>query len=93
MKIETLMADIKALTERVETLETKVANIKVRDRGPASERAMTRDDAERVINGDLKDFKHKEAAKELGLSYGQIYSARGGYTFKDIKVEKVAATG
>ena len=73
------------LEERVAALETIVANIKVRDRGPKSERSMTDEDAARVKFGDLKDQAHKDAAQELGLSYGQIYSARGGYTFNHVK--------
>ena len=71
--------------ERLTALEARVDAIKVRDRGPKSERSMTDDDAFRVKFGDLKDKSHKEAAKELGLSYGQIYSARGGYTFNHVK--------
>lgn len=73
------------LEERLTALELKVSNIKVRDRGPKSERAMTDDDAARVKFGDLVAMSHKQAAQELGLSYGQIYSARGGYTFNHIK--------
>lgn len=61
--------------------------VKVRDRGPESERDMTEDDARRISLGDLKDKSHKDAAKELGLSYGQIYSARKGFTFKAIYKE------
>ena len=56
--------------------------------GNASTRAMTEDDARRCILGDLEPKSHKECATELGLSYGQIYSARGGYTFKSINAEK-----
>jgi len=80
--------DVKlTLEERVAALETIVANIKVRDRGPKSERSMTDDDAFRVKFGDLKGLKHKEAAAELGLSYGQIYSCRGSYTFNHVKAD------
>lgn len=50
-----------------------------------SERSMTDTDAKRVMYGDLKDQSHGNAAKVLGLSYGQVYSARGGYTFKHVK--------
>lgn len=53
-----------------------------RDRGPESTREMTEDDAERVLLGDLKEKSNKDAALELGLSYGQVYSARKGFTFK-----------
>lgn len=55
-----------------------------RDRGPKSERSMTEEDAIRVISGDLKDVSHKVAAETLELSYGQIYSARKGFTFKTL---------
>lgn len=58
-----------------------------RDRGPKSERTMTDEDARRVIFGDLKDVSHKTAAEALELSYGQIYSARKGFTFKPIHKE------
>jgi len=77
--------------ERLTALEARVDAIKVRDRGPKSERSMTDDDAFRVKFGDLKDKSHKEAAKELGLSYGQIYSARGGYTFNHVKKDYKAS--
>jgi len=71
---------------KINEVVEKVNNIKVRDRGPKSERSMTREDAWKVIFGPLKELPHKAAAKELGLSYGQVYSARGDYTFNDVKV-------
>lgn len=58
-----------------------------RDRGPKSEKTMTDDDARRVICGDLANVPHKDAATTLGLSYGQVYSARKGFTFKPIHKE------
>lgn len=59
-----------------------------RDRGPKSDRTMTDEDARRVLEGgDLADKSHKEAAETLGLSYGQIYSARKEFTFKPIHKE------
>lgn len=67
---------------RIKELEDKVSKIKTRDRGPKSTREMTEEDGKRILFGDLKKMSHKEAAKELGLSYGQIYSARSGYTFR-----------
>lgn len=70
---------IKALNE--------LGDVKPRDRGPKSERTMTDDDARKVLMGDLKDTSHNDAAKELGLSYGQVYSARKGFTFKNIHKE------
>ena len=82
---------MKSLNERIEKLEAQVAELseklselKPRDRGPKSTRQMTDEDATRVIWGDLKELSHKEAAKELGLSYNQIYSARGEFTFKHL---------
>ena len=72
------------LNEVIEALNSQSAP---RDRGPKSERTMTNDDARRVIFGDLKDVSHKAAAEALELSYGQIYSARKGFTFKPIHKE------
>lgn len=63
----------------------------VRDRGPKSERTMTEEDARRVMIGDLKEKSHKECAELLNLSYGQIYSARKGFTFKPIYKEMIEA--
>ena len=79
---------LETLLARIEVLEEKVSKIKVRDRGPASTRAMTDEDAARVKFGDLAGLGHKEAAAELGLSYGQVYSCRGGYTFTHVVKEK-----
>lgn len=64
--------------------EMTVKPVKSKDRGPSSSREMTDDDANRIMTGDLKDSSHKEAAETLGLSYGQVYSARKGFTFKEI---------
>lgn len=51
-----------------------------------SQREMTDEDA-RAVLGELANLKHNEAADKLGLSYGQVYSARLGYTFKHIRKE------
>ena len=72
---------------RFDALEDRTTKSAVKH-GNASTRQMVEDDARRVILGDLKDKSHKACAIELGLSYGQIYSARGGYTFKTINAEK-----
>ena len=77
---------IAKLNEVIEVLNTTKTS-KVRDRGPDSQREMTEDDARRILLGDMKDVAHKKAAEELGLSYGQIYSARKGFTFKGIYKE------
>ena len=82
---------ITELQGRIETLESASINSKpARDRGPSSTRKMTVDDARRLILGDMTEISHKEAANELGLSYAQVYSARCGYTFKDLQDEKLA---
>ena len=87
------MADINALIARIETLEKEVAALKApRDRGPKSQGEMTDEHAFRVKFGDMKAVKHKEAAEALGLSYGQIFSCRGGYTFKHVKEDWKAPT-
>jgi hypothetical protein len=80
MTIAELTTLVFELQARIAVLETpKVTN--------ASQREMTDDDARRILNGDLKDVKHKEAGEKLNLSYGQIYSCRLGYTFKAIHKE------
>jgi len=52
-----------------------------------SDRAMTEEDARSILLGDLKDHSTKSAALELGLSYGQIYSCKKGFTFKKVYKE------
>lgn len=79
-----IVAKINEIIEKVNSIQ-----IPKRDRGPQSTKEMTEDDARRCMVGDLKDKSHKDAATELGLSYGQIYSARKGYTFKPIYQEMV----
>ena len=78
-------ASLKDVIAKVNELVGK-ANTK-RDRGPDSTRTMTESDAKRIMLGDLKDASHTKAAEALGLSYGQIYSARKGFTFKAIYKE------
>ena len=60
--------------------------------GPKSIRQMTEEDAKRIMLGDLKAESHTKAAETLGLSYGQVYSARKGFTFKAIYQEMLKAT-
>ena len=78
-KLKDVVAKLNELIEHVNT--SKPAG---RDRGPVSLRVMTDDDARRLLLGDLKDTDHKKAAEVLELSYGQVYSARKGFTFKTI---------
>lgn len=85
MNMKELIEAVAALQDRITKLEATVAELsKPRDRGPKSEREMTDKDAFRVKFGDLKDKSHKDAAAETGLSYGQVFSCRGGYTFKKV---------
>jgi len=74
-----IVAKFEALEARIAELESKATKV-----SNASQREMTDDDAKRILTGDLKDVKHKEAAEKLGLSYGQIYSCRLEFTFKHI---------
>lgn len=81
-ELEVLIA---SLTQRVDALEQQLANQpKPRNRGPASNGAMTTEMAERMMIGDLRNTSNNQAAIILGLSYGQIFSARKGYTFKPV---------
>lgn len=86
---------LKVLAEKINEIVTLMNSAKsapiARNRGPASEKVMSEDDARRVMLGDLKDSSHKEAAELLGLSYGQIYSARKGFTFKPVYKEMTSA--
>lgn len=71
-------------------LQQKVAELtaKLDVQRPKSESVeMTKDHAMRILNGDLKDKKHKDAAEALGLTYGQVYSCRLEFTFKDVHKE------
>lgn len=82
-KLKEIIEKMNEIIEKMNT--TKVT--KVRDRGPDSQREMTEADARSILLGELKDKSHKAAAEELGLSYGQIYSARKGFTFKGVYKE------
>jgi len=81
------IAKIQELETRIAQLEAKPASSGTRDRGPTSTREMTEADARAIMLGEHKDSSHKKAAEALGLSYGQVYSARGGYTFKGVYKE------
>lgn len=89
-KINELIVFANALNDRAEITKGTTV-VAARSRGPASEKVMTEDDARRAMIGDLKNNSHKEAAEKLGLSYGQIYSARKGFTFKPVYKEMIDA--
>ena len=80
---------------RIADLETRVVVLEeqLAAKRPAakSENSMTEEHAFRVKFGDLKDHKHGKAAEALGLSYGQVFSCRGGYTFKTVTKDWKAA--
>lgn len=90
-KLAEVIQKVNELIGKVNNLSRPKTESVARDRGPKSTRTMTESDAERVMLGDLKDKSHKEAAELLGLAYGQIYSARGGYTFKTVYQRKLKA--
>lgn len=79
--------DLKAKVLELEERIAKLEAAEVKRSGPKSDREMTEDDARRISLGDLKDLSHTKAAETLNLSYGQIYSARKGFTFKKIYAE------
>jgi hypothetical protein len=79
---------IRALEERNRTLEGVVEHLRVlvegRNKSAPMKRNMTDADAERVLVGDMVELDHKEAAEAIGLTYAQVYSCRGGFTFKHV---------
>lgn len=88
MEATTTKMSLAELTAKVLELEAQIVELKSpKPTSNASQREMTDDDARRILNGDLANLKHKEAAEKLNLSYGQIYSCRLGFTFKHIHKE------
>ncbi len=70
---------------RVVQHKTKTVKKGIFDFKAKSKRKMTKDDAQRVLFGDLKDCSMREVAQILGLSYNQIFSVRRGFTFKRLR--------
>lgn len=84
-QLEALTKVVMDLRERVRVLEEQAHSQKInKNRSSALLREMTKDDALRVLNGDLKDLDHRDAATHIGLTYAQVYSCRMAYTFKPI---------
>lgn len=77
------LAELTALVlEQAKTIEE--LKTKLEPKRNEAQREMTDDDAKRILTGDLANAKHKDAAAQLGLSYGQVYSCRLEHTFKHI---------
>lgn len=75
-----LEARIAQLAEKVQMLELKLA----RNKSSALVRVMTDDDARLVLGEEFAELNHLETAQRVGLTYGQVYSARKGFTFKHV---------
>jgi len=73
-----LQSQVKSLTEALSTKSAPQS---------ATSKEMTDEDARSVLTGAHAQSKHKDAAAALGLTYGQVYSCRGEYTFKHIHKE------
>ena len=81
-----------ATETRIAQLEARIAQLEAIVNKPAAQSVeMTDEMAKRILNGDLASLKHKEAAEKLGLTYGQIYSCRLEFTFKQVHKELKAA--
>jgi hypothetical protein len=85
-RIDELMALVQEIQASVKDISAKLDSAQATSaRGSRqSQRNMEDDDARKVLT-DLADLDHNEAAKQLNLSYGQVYSCRLGYTFKHIR--------
>jgi len=87
MNETTVKMNLAELTALVIELQARIVVLETPKKTNESQREMTDDDARRIMSGDLKDVKHKDAGEKLGLSYGQVYSCRLGFTFKAIHKE------
>lgn len=90
MEVKSTVEAVRSMTNAqlvaaVLALETRVAALEAKANAPKPEGVeMTDEHAFRVTYGNLADKKHREAAELLGLTYGQVYSCRLGFTFKDV---------
>ena len=91
MKINELQAIVEQQSATIIDLMERVAKLEARPQrgqrnyGPKSETSMTNEIAWRIMFGDRTKAKVKDIADEFGLSRGQVYSVRGGYTFTHVK--------
>lgn len=72
------------LSESFFVLRPKVEG---RNKSSSEKRDMTDADALACLTGEFRQFNHKNAAAEMGLTYAQIYSCRLEYTFKHVHKE------
>ena len=84
--LEELVAALSAQLEEV------TAKVEGRNKSAPTKRNMTDADALNVLNGEMKALNHKEAALAIGLTYAQVYSCRGGFTFKHV-IHELEKTG
>lgn len=82
------------IIEKLNQVIEHVNKLPTRDRGPKSEHSMTEELAKKVLMEEpYCNMSHKAAAKQLKISYGQVSSVRGGYTFKRQYQEWLKAGG
>ena len=83
--------EFRAVREQIADMGTMLLalseKVEGRNKSAPTKRNMTDADALRVLNGDMKDVPHKEAAEEMGLTYAQVYSCRLEYTFKHVHAD------
>lgn len=80
MNVKDMEVTISELVAKVAELEAKINEMTKKP----DTKEMTKEHALQVLTGDMRDMKHKDAAEKLGLTYGQIYSCRLEFTFKDV---------
>lgn len=81
---EQIFPELRRLAQSLGGVTEKVES---RNKSAAIRRNMTDTDARRVLNGDMREAGHKEAAEALGLTYAQVYSCRMVFTFKHVHRE------
>jgi hypothetical protein len=88
--VEELLIRIVALEQQLVTISAQLETLTKPNN--QSQKEMTDEHAYQILTGEYKDLKHNEAAQKLGLSYGQVYSCRGEYTFRHIHKKLMSQT-
>lgn len=80
------LQETEAWVRDVATPELKALGDKVHatNKSAPIKRNMTDEDALAILTGKYKEDGHKVAAEKIGLTYAQVYSARGEFTFKHV---------